>query len=68
MINSENIHILTRLNKAFRVDGAYCVVLLWATCCTIALYNAFIIIILYMFRATLCSSSGDQIVLIQHLV
>jgi len=30
--------------------------------------NTFIIIILYMFRATLCSSSGGQIVLIQHLV
>ena len=28
----------------------------------------FIIIILYMFRATLCSSSGSQIVLIQRLV
>ena len=28
----------------------------------------FIIIILYMFRATLCSSSGSQIVLIQKLV
>jgi len=26
------------------------------TCCTITLYNIFIIIILYMFRATLCSS------------
>ena len=33
------------------------------TWCTIALYNTFIIIILYMFRATLCSSSGSQIVL-----
>jgi len=28
----------------------------------------FIIIILYTFPATLCSSSGGQIVLIQHLV
>jgi len=26
------------------------------------------IIVLYMFQATSCSSSGDQIVLIQHLV
>jgi len=34
----------------------------WPTWCTITLYNTFIIIILYMFRATLCSSSG-QIVL-----
>ena len=34
----------------------------------IMLYNMFIIIILYMFRATLCSSSGGQILLIQHLV
>ena len=40
----------------------------WPTWCTITLYNTFIIIILYMFRATLCSSSGGQIVLIQHLV
>jgi len=32
------------------------------------LYNTFIVIILYMFRAILCSSSGGQIVLIQHLV
>jgi len=31
------------------------------------LYNTFIIIVLYMFRATLCSSSESQIVLIQHL-
>jgi len=40
----------------------------WSTWCTITLYNTFIITILYMFRATLCSSSGGQIVLIQHLV
>ena len=40
----------------------------WPTWCTITLYNVFIIIIIYMFRATLCSSSGGQIVLIQHLV
>ena len=40
----------------------------WPTWCTIMFYNTFIIIILYMFRATLCSSSGGQIVLIQHLV
>jgi len=39
----------------------------WPTWCTITLYNTLIIIILYMFRATLCSSSGGQIVLIQHL-
>ena len=38
------------------------------TWCTIAWCNTFIIIILYMFRATLCSSAGGQIVLIQHLV
>jgi len=39
------------------------------TWCTITLYNAFIIIIiLYMFWATLCSSSGGQIVLIQQVV
>ena len=38
------------------------------TWCTITLYNTFIIIILYMFRATLCSSSGGRIVLTQHLV
>jgi len=30
----------------------------WPTWCTITLYKTFIIIILYMFRATLCSSSG----------
>jgi len=30
-------------------------------------YNTFIIF-LYMFRALLCSSSGGQIVLVQHLV
>ena len=40
----------------------------WPTWCTIKLYNTLIIIILYMFRATLCSSSGGQIVLIQHLI
>jgi len=40
----------------------------WQTWSTITLYNTFIIIILYMFRANLCSSSGGQIVLIQHLV
>jgi len=40
----------------------------WPTWCTFALYNTFIIIILYMFRATLCSSSVGQIILTQHLV
>ena len=40
----------------------------WPTWCTITLHNTFIIIILYMFRATLCSSSGGQIVLMQQLV
>jgi len=34
----------------------------------IVLYSTFVIIILYMFRATLCSSSGGRIVLIQQLV
>ena len=32
------------------------------TCCTITLYKTFIIVILYMFRATRCSSSGGRIV------
>jgi len=40
----------------------------WPTWCTITLYNIFIVINLYMFRATLCSSSGGQITLILHLV
>ena len=40
----------------------------WPTWCTITLYKTFIIIILYMFRATLRSSSGGRIVLIQRLV
>jgi len=40
----------------------------WPTRCTITLYNTFIIIILCMFRTTLCSSSGSQIVLTQRLV
>jgi hypothetical protein len=40
----------------------------WPTWCTITLYNEFIIRILYMFRATLCSSSGGQVILIQNLV
>ena len=40
----------------------------WPTWCIITLYKTFIIIVLYMFRATLCSSSGGQFVLIQHLV
>jgi len=40
----------------------------WPNWCTITLYNTFIIIILYMFRATLCSSSGGQIVFTQHLI
>jgi hypothetical protein len=35
----------------------------WPTWCTITLYKTFIIIILYMFRTTLCSSSGGRIVL-----
>ena len=39
----------------------------WPTWCTITFYNTFIIIILYMFRATLCSSSGGQIVLLQQV-
>ena len=30
------------------------------TGCTVTLYNTFIIIILYIFRATVCSSSGGQ--------
>ena len=40
----------------------------WPAWCTVTLCETFIIIILYMFRATLCSSSGGRIVLIQHLV
>ena len=36
----------------------------WPAWCTITLYKTFIIITLYMFRATLRSSSGGQIVLI----
>jgi len=40
----------------------------WRTWCKIMIYNTFIVIILYMFRATVCSSSGGQIVLIQHMV
>ena len=36
----------------------------WQTWCTVTLYKMFIIIILYMFRATLCSSSRRRIVLI----
>jgi len=39
----------------------------WPNWCTIMLYKTFIIVILYMFRATLCSSWG-RIVLIQHLI
>jgi len=38
------------------------------TWCTITLCKTFIIIIFYMFRATMCSSSGGRIVLIQHLI
>jgi len=38
----------------------------WPPWCTVTLHKTFIIIIVYMFRATLCSSSGGQIVLIQH--
>jgi len=34
------------------------------TWCTITLYKTFIIVFLYMFRTTLCSSSGGRIVLI----
>jgi len=40
----------------------------WPTWCAITLHTTFIIIIHYMFRANLCSSSGGQFVLIQHLV
>jgi len=40
----------------------------WPTWCTITLYKTSIIITLYMFRTTLCSSSGGRILLIQHLV
>ena len=39
----------------------------WSTWWTLTLYKTFIIIILYMFRATLCSSSGGRIVLIQQV-
>ena len=35
---------------------------------TLALFYNMFITVLYMFRATFCSSSGGQIVLIQHLV
>jgi len=49
------VHIGTALGK-------------WPTWCTITLYKTFIIVILYMFRTTLCSSSGGRTVLIQHLV
>jgi len=40
----------------------------WPIWCIITLHTMFIIIILHMFRATLCSSSGGRIILIQHLV
>ena len=40
----------------------------WPTWRTILLFYNTFITVLYMFRATSCSSSGGQIVLIQHLV
>ena len=40
----------------------------WPTWWTIILFYNTFITVLYMFRATWCSSSGGQIVLIQHLV
>ena len=40
----------------------------WPTWRTIPLFYNTFITVLYMFRATSCSSSGGQIVLIQHLV
>jgi len=40
----------------------------WPTWRTITLFYNTFITVLYMFRATSCSSSGGQIVLIQHLV
>jgi len=47
----------------------FCTVDKWPTWSTITLYKTFLIVInLCMFRATLCSSSGGQIVSIQHLV
>jgi len=40
----------------------------WPTWHTIILFYNKFITVLYRFRATSCSSSGDQIVLVQHLV
>ena len=40
----------------------------WPTWRTITLFYSTFITVLYMFRATSCSSSGGQVVLIQHLV
>ena len=40
----------------------------WPTLRTILLFYNTFITVLYMFRATSCSSTGGQIVLIQHLV
>jgi len=65
------------LNADWNVDNVFYVLLTahpgtvlgkWPTWCTNTLYKTFIITILYMFRATLCLSSGGRIVLIQHLV
>jgi len=40
----------------------------WPTWHTILLFYNTFITVLYMFRTTSCSSSGGQIILIQHLV
>ena len=55
------------LQDVDRDSFGFCNFSKWPTCTIILFYNTFITA-LYMFRATSCSSSGGQIVLIQHLV
>ena len=63
-----NESVLVKYDMGNHYKLCYWILGKWPTWFTIALYKTFIIIILYMFRATLCLSSGGRIVLIQHLV
>jgi hypothetical protein len=63
---------LTHLSLSFIVQRSFILrrhnLSNWPTLCTNSFFYNKFIIFLYMFRALLCSSSGGQIVLIQHLV
>ena len=73
-----SVHKSTRIFIKFDISGLFenlprkfklrCSFSKWPTWRTILLFYNTFITVLYIFRATSCSSSGGQIVLIQHLV